>query len=82
MPEAPPAARVMIFGGAGVFGSLVAEEALRLGLPVTIAGRNRERTAAKATQIGCDFAQVDIRDAAACRTALIDFGVEIGRAHV
>jgi saccharopine dehydrogenase-like protein len=63
---------VVIFGGYGTFGSQVACELVRLGLAVTVAGRDLPRAAQFATELGpsCQAMGVDVRDRDACRGAL------------
>lgn len=59
----------IVFGGAGVFGSIVARELHSRGLDVTIAGRNANRAAAVAKEIGCAAVRADVNEAPSCRAA-------------
>jgi len=63
---------VVVFGGYGVFGSLVARELAGLGHEVTVAGRDRGRADAAARALGAGHRGLaaDVADAASCRRAL------------
>ena len=43
---------MIVFGGYGVFGTLVCRELARLGATVTVAGRDARRAAALARDLG------------------------------
>jgi NAD(P)-dependent dehydrogenase (short-subunit alcohol dehydrogenase family) len=51
--------KVLLLGGAGVFGSRLAHLLLRDGHEVTIAGRSLEAAAALAQELGCKSVQMD-----------------------
>jgi hypothetical protein len=63
---------VVVFGGYGTFGTLVARELARLGVVVTIAGRNLARAEGSARALGAGHRGVsaDITHAESCRAAL------------
>jgi hypothetical protein len=69
----------VVFGGYGVFGSIVARELAVAGLPVVVAGRDGGRAAAAARELGssCRGVAVDAADGAACRRALAGAGVAV-----
>jgi hypothetical protein len=62
----------VVFGGYGTFGSLVARELARLGVPVTIAGRDRTRAEALAHMLGPSHRGLaaDVTRPDSCRAAL------------
>jgi hypothetical protein len=62
----------IVFGGYGTFGSHVARELVRLGVPVTVAGRSAERASAFARELGgaCQGIAADGNDAAECCRSL------------
>ena len=62
--------KCVVFGGAGVFGSIVALELHMRGIDVTIGGRNARRTEAVAKRIGCGAVQADVNEATSCRAAI------------
>jgi hypothetical protein len=64
--------RIVVFGGYGIFGGIVARELTRLGMPLMIAGRDGERAAVFANSLGPDHRGIcaDVTNAADCRTAL------------
>jgi hypothetical protein len=70
---------LIVFGGYGVFGSLVCRELARLGATVTVAGRSAEKARAFAKQLGPSHhaVAVDVTDPAACRAALAGHHVAI-----
>ena len=70
----PPRPRVIVFGGFGVFGSIVARELVRRGVAVTIAGRKGRRSESLAWELGSEYATItaDITDRAALELALED----------
>jgi hypothetical protein len=70
---------VIVFGGYGVFGTLVCRELARLGASVTVAGRDAHRAAALARDLGPNHRGlgVDATDAAACRAAIADHRVAV-----
>ena len=63
---------VTVFGGYGVFGALVARALTAAGLPVRIAGRDGERAARFAAELGAGQTGIaaDVRDSASCARAL------------
>lgn len=61
--------KCVVFGGAGVFGSIVARELHARGLDVAIAGRNQNRLKEVAGQIGCAAVRADLNEASSCRAA-------------
>jgi len=63
---------VVVFGGYGVFGSLVARDIAVLGHEVTVAGRDGRQAEAAARALGPRHRGVaaDLTDAASCRQAL------------
>jgi hypothetical protein len=62
----------IVFGGYGVFGSLVARELASAGVSVTLAGRDCQRAESAAAALGPSHhgLAVDLTDPAACRAAL------------
>jgi hypothetical protein len=64
--------RVVVFGGYGTFGGHVARELARLGVPVTIAGRDVTRAAAFAESLGAGHTGIaaDSTNRDSCRAAL------------
>lgn len=62
----------VIIGGYGTFGSHVARDLARRGVPVVIAGRNRDAAAAFARELGegHSAAAVDVTQLDSCRAAL------------
>jgi hypothetical protein len=62
--------KCIVFGGAGVFGSITARELHDRGLDVTIAGRRAGRAEVVAESIGCAAVQADLNEAASCRAAI------------
>lgn len=69
----------LVLGGYGTFGAHVCRELVRLGVPVTVAGRDRAaaETFARALGAGCRSAAVDATRADTCRAALRDHGVAV-----
>lgn len=69
----------VVFGGYGTFGSLVARELARLGLPVVVAGRDRARAEAFARELGPRHRGVaaDVSRLDSCRTVLHDQAVAV-----
>lgn len=63
---------VVVFGGYGVFGSLVCRELAARGIAVTVAGRDAQRAARLATELGPNHRGMaaDVTDAASIRAAL------------
>jgi hypothetical protein len=63
---------VVVFGGYGVFGSLVCRELAGRGIAVTVAGRDAQRAAALARELGADHRATfaDVTDAASIHAAL------------
>ncbi|MFL6198382.1 MAG: saccharopine dehydrogenase family protein [Thermoanaerobaculia bacterium] len=59
---------IVVFGGYGVFGSLVAKELA--GLPLRIAGRDGGRAARFAASLGAEGMAADVSDPASCARAL------------
>jgi len=59
---------IVVFGGYGVFGSLVAKELA--GLPLRIAGRDGGRAALLAASLGGEGMAADVSDPASCARAL------------
>ncbi len=66
---------VCITGGGSGIGRTTAEECLSLGATVVIGARKLDRLAAAASEIGCDHAQLDIRDPDSVK-AWVDGAVE------
>jgi hypothetical protein len=64
--------RALVRGGYGTFGTLVCRELARLGVGVTVAGRDRGRAEALARALGPGHGSVvaEAREAASCRAAL------------
>jgi short subunit dehydrogenase-like uncharacterized protein len=62
----------VVFGGYGTFGRLVVRDLARLGVPVTVAGRDGARAEALARELGPDHRgrAADVSDPASCRQAL------------
>jgi hypothetical protein len=62
----------VVFGGYGTFGSLVARELARLGVPVAVAGRDGARAEASARDLGPAHRGLaaDVNDGDSCRRAL------------
>ena len=63
---------VILFGGYGVFGSLIARELVSRGISVTIAGRNNSKAEALALQLGekARGLEADATQLESCRRAL------------
>lgn len=70
---------ILVLGGYGVFGSLVCRELVRLGSVVTVAGRDHEKAAALARELGSSHRALalDVRDARSCLTGLRDHAVAV-----
>jgi hypothetical protein len=70
---------VVVFGGYGTFGTHVCRELARLGVPLTVAGRDRARAEdfARALCPGCRALAADATDPASCRAALRGQGVAV-----
>lgn len=68
----------IIFGGCGTFGSLVARDLARLGIPVVIAGRSLKRAEEFARELGALHRAIacDVRNPDSCRDALRACGGE------
>ena len=68
----PPRPRVIVFGGYGVFGSIVARELVQRGVPVTIAGRDGRKGESLARELGseCSAVEANLADRASCSQAL------------
>jgi short subunit dehydrogenase-like uncharacterized protein len=62
----------VVFGGYGTFGRLVVRDLARLGVPVTVAGRDGARAEALARELGPDHRGLaaGVNDPASCRQAL------------
>jgi hypothetical protein len=69
----------VIFGGYGIFGSLVARELSRLGISVAIVGRDHNRAQQFARTLGAGHraAAADVRDQASCRSTLHEHDIAI-----
>ncbi|HYN22251.1 MAG TPA: saccharopine dehydrogenase NADP-binding domain-containing protein [Thermoanaerobaculia bacterium] len=70
---------IAVFGGYGVFGSLVAKELARAGAPVRIAGRDEERAVRFANELGPgnEGIKADASDPASCTRALAGAAVAV-----
>jgi hypothetical protein len=68
---------VVVFGGAGVFGTIVAEELNRHGVHLTIASRNLQSSERVAERIGCRAIQADLLNPDLCRAALQQASVAV-----
>lgn len=71
--------KVIIFGGYGTFGTLVARELAARGAQLTIAGRDRSRAEALARSLGSQHTGVaaNLSDAGSCRTAIAGHDVAV-----
>jgi hypothetical protein len=71
---------VVVFGGYGTFGTHVCRELARLGVPLTVAGRDRARAEEFARSLGpaCRGLAADVTSPASCRAALRGQGVAVG----
>jgi hypothetical protein len=71
--------RALVFGGYGTFGTLVCRELARLGVRLTVAGRDHARAEALARALGPGHGSfvADVREAASCRAALPGHGVAV-----
>jgi hypothetical protein len=71
--------KVIVFGGYGTFGALVARELAAKGVQTTIAGRDRSRAEALARSLGSQHAGVaaDLSDAKSCRAAIAGHDVAV-----
>ena len=69
--------RVIIFGGYGTFGSLIAQELAKTGIPITIAGRDGSQAEAFARTIASRGAAADVCDPQSCREALTGHEVAV-----
>jgi short subunit dehydrogenase-like uncharacterized protein len=79
-PPAPAAAsRAAVFGGYGTFGALVARELARLGVAVTVAGRDGARAEAFARTLGPAHRGLaaDVNSRESCRAALRGHAVAV-----
>jgi hypothetical protein len=65
--------RAVVFGGYGTFGALVARELARLGVTVTVAGRDRRRAEALARELGPGHAgaAADVSRRESCRQSAL-----------
>lgn len=74
-----PTGRALVLGGYGTFGGHVARELVRMGVAVTIAGRNaaQARSFAEALAPSQTHAAVDVRDRAECERALAGHAVAV-----
>ncbi|HWM95371.1 MAG TPA: saccharopine dehydrogenase NADP-binding domain-containing protein [Thermoanaerobaculia bacterium] len=61
---------IAVFGGYGVFGSLVAKELAAAGLPLRIAGRDGDRAGRFAKSLGHEGIAADASDPASCARAM------------
>jgi saccharopine dehydrogenase-like NADP-dependent oxidoreductase len=70
---------IAVFGGYGVFGSLVTRELAGAGLPIRIAGRDRERAVRFAASLGPRHEGIvaDASDPVSCARALAGAGVAV-----
>jgi hypothetical protein len=70
---------VLVFGGYGTFGAHVCRELARLGVPLTVAGRDRGRAEDFARMLGpgCRGMAADVRQPASCQEALRGHGVAV-----
>src|SRR5262245_30943756 len=70
---------VIVFGGYGTFGALVARELAEKGIRVTIAGRERSRAEALARTLGPEHSgtRADLHDARSYREALAGHQVAV-----
>jgi hypothetical protein len=68
-----------VFGGYGTFGQIVVRELARLGVPVTILGRDGSRAEALARELGPPHRGLaaDVNDPEACRRVLPGHGVAV-----
>nr|WP_296766652.1 saccharopine dehydrogenase NADP-binding domain-containing protein [Rhodococcus sp. (in: high G+C Gram-positive bacteria)] len=71
----PTSARLLIYGIYGYTGTLVGREALRRGLDIVVAGRDRERTESVARALGVPSRVCSLDDARAVDQALIDIDI-------
>jgi hypothetical protein len=70
---------VVVFGGYGTFGLLVAQELANQGIALTIAGRSQRQAEEAARSLGPGHrgCAVDLKDAASCRAALLGQSVAV-----
>jgi len=66
----------IVFGGCGTFGSIVARDLARLGVPIVIAGRDGARNERFAAELGAPHRAIacDVKLLASCRDALKSCG--------
>jgi hypothetical protein len=71
--------QALIFGGYGTFGGHVARELARLGIAITVAGRNRRRAEAFVRQLGSNHgvAECDVTQVESCRKVLAGHTVAV-----
>src|SRR5262245_28588539 len=62
--------KIVILGGYGTFGRLIAEQLARSDAQVTVAGRNAVKGQALAATLQLDFSPCDARDAASLQRVL------------
>lgn len=67
--------RLLVYGANGYTGELVAREAVRRGLAPLLAGRNMQRVAALASELGCEGRSFALDDPAALGRGLAGAGV-------
>ncbi|MGC3999708.1 MAG: saccharopine dehydrogenase NADP-binding domain-containing protein [Anaeromyxobacter sp.] len=63
---------LLVYGAYGYTGTLIAREAIRRGLPVILGGRDSERLARLAAELGCPWRAFPLLDAVALRRAIED----------
>ncbi|WP_298493518.1 trans-acting enoyl reductase family protein [uncultured Maritimibacter sp.] len=64
--------RIMIYGATGYTGTLVARQAVAMGLHPILAGRSMAKLAPLAAELGCEKVAFSVTDDAAAREALAD----------
>jgi short subunit dehydrogenase-like uncharacterized protein len=69
------ASNFLIYGSYGYTGSLIARLAVQLGLRPTLAGRDKNKLAAQAAELGLDHRAFSLEDSAALDAALADVPV-------
>ncbi|MBP89567.1 MAG: hypothetical protein CMJ64_23135 [Planctomycetaceae bacterium] len=62
--------KCVVFGGAGVFGSIVARELHDRAIDVIVAGRNLNRAEEVAADIGCAAVRADLNEHSSCHAAI------------
>jgi short subunit dehydrogenase-like uncharacterized protein len=65
---------LVVYGAYGYTGALVAREAVRRGLPIVLAGRDSERLARLARELGCAWRAFPLSDPDALRRGIEDAG--------